>query len=57
MLELYGGKKKDKPMKTKEKVNIEKNEPSPNNSYSTSSPSVTSSPPFKKKGKSNKKCS
>lgn len=49
MLELYGGKKKERPLKTKENINIEKSEPSPNNSSSTSSPSVTNSPPFKKK--------
>lgn len=49
MLELYGGKKKDKSLKVKEKLNIEKNEASSNNSSSTSSPSTTNSVPFKKK--------
>lgn len=55
MLELYGGKKKEK-LKTKEKMNPENiAEPSPNNSSSTSSPSVTNSPPFKKKRITNSK--
>ena len=46
MLELYGAAKKEKPQK---KSLSEKVEPSPNNSSSQSSPSVTNSPPFKKK--------
>ena len=45
MLELYGAKK-EKPQK---KSLGEKLEPSPNNSSSHSSPSVTNSPPFKRK--------
>ncbi|XP_028398803.1 cyclin-K-like [Dendronephthya gigantea] len=50
MLELYGAAKKEKPPK---KSLSEKLEPSPNNS-SHSSPSVTNSPPFKRKKLENK---
>jgi hypothetical protein len=48
MLDLYGAAKKEKPQK---KSLGEKVEPSPPNSSSQSSPSVTNSPPFKKKVK------
>ncbi|CAB4005097.1 Cyclin-K [Paramuricea clavata] len=51
MLELYGAAKKEKPQK---KSLSEKVEPSPPNSSSQSSPSVTNSPPFKKKRVENK---